>query len=114
MDGGVDCITHSNTPKPEPMNSRLIRESGTATARRIGQDRYVQMLDYLNGRPAPALPSVPGRVIRAYDRPLTVEELDGITSIGELALILGIGRHAAKQRITSRAEMAQSQERTNP
>lgn len=72
------------------------------------------MVDYLNGTPAPALPAAPGRVIRAYDRPLTAEELSGITSIGELALILGIGRHAAKQRITSRAEMAQSQERKTP
>lgn len=72
------------------------------------------MLDYLNGRPAPALLGLPGRVIRAFDRPLTGEELAGITSPGELALILGISWQRAKQRITNRATTAQLPERTNP
>ena len=85
-----------------------------STARRNGQCRYAEMVDYLHGRPAPALPAVPGRVIRAHDEPLPDDLLPFITTPGELALILGISRHAAKQRITQRAEMAQSHERHEP
>ncbi len=53
----------------------------------------------LAGEPPPVLPAIPGRRHRADDRPLTEDELQGITSPSELGLILGISRQAALQRL---------------
>ena len=78
------------------------------------QGRFEVMVSHLLEQPVPTLPDQPGRVIRAADAPLPDDCLPFITSVAELALIAGISRHRAKQRITNRAETAHINERTNP
>lgn len=61
-------------------------------------DRWTLTVHALLGcQPQPA--ALPGRVFRAADRPLTEEELQGVTSPTELGLLLGISRQAAMQRM---------------
>ena len=63
------------------------------------QGRFEVMVSHLLEQPVPTLPD---------------DCLPFITSVAELALIAGISRHRAKQRITNRAETAHINERTNP
>lgn len=64
-------------------------------------------LRQLLGRPLPALPLVPGRVIRAYDEPLTAADLADVDSPAELGRLLGITRQAAFQRLKSLRQSTQ-------
>jgi len=63
------------------------------------------MLAALQGKPWPALPALPGRRHACTDRPISEDELQGVTSPTELALLLGITRQAAVQRLRRQAEL---------
>lgn len=62
-------------------------------------DAWHQMLAALQGEPWPGLPALPGRRHTCADRAMTEDELQGITSATELALVCGITRQAAVQRL---------------
>lgn len=62
------------------------------------------MLAALQGKPWPALPPLPGRRHACTDAPISEDELQGVTSPTELALLLGITRQAAVQRLKRQAE----------
>ncbi len=61
------------------------------------------MLAALQGEPGPALPTLPGRRHACTDAPISEVELQGVTSPTELALLLGITRQAAMQRLRRQA-----------
>lgn len=69
-------------------------------------DRWALTLAGLRGERWPLPADIPGRLIRAADRPLTDDELAGVDSATELGLLLGISRQAAFQRL-KRAATAQ-------
>lgn len=62
-------------------------------------DRWTLMVDAMAGEPPMPLPNLPGRVHRSADRQLTPDELAGVTSPSELALLLGCSRQAASVRL---------------
>lgn len=62
-------------------------------------DRFTLIAAALLGHAWPALPELPGRVHVCFDRPLTTDEMVGINTTTELALVLGISRQAAWQRL---------------
>lgn len=68
-------------------------------------DAWTLTVAALLGEPWPALPDLPGRRHACPDRGLTDDEMAGIESPTELALIAGISRQAAHQRI-QKARMA--------
>ena len=63
------------------------------------RDRWMLTINALLGEPMPALPPLPGRVHVCIDGPLSADDLAGITSCAELALILAVSRQAAHQRL---------------
>lgn len=68
----------------------------------MSADSWRRMCTALAGEPLLELPPLPGRVIVAADAPLSDEELAGVESPTELALILGVSRQAAHQRLAKR------------
>lgn len=72
-------------------------------------DRFDLTVQALLGIAWPALPDLPGRRIECRDEPLSADELADITSPSELALIVGISRQAAFQRLQQRAARAQKE-----
>ena len=72
----------------------------------MSADTFAAMVDTLLGEPPPELPAIPGRVIRSRDEPIPAELLADITSPTELALVLGISRQLAHQRLQKAARHA--------
>ncbi len=66
-------------------------------------NRWALTLAALRGDLWPALPELPGQVHRCHDAPLAEADLADITRPSELALVLGISRQAASQRLRPRA-----------
>lgn len=62
------------------------------------------LIDQLLGRPAPALPELPGRVHTARDEPIDPKYLVGITSSAEIGLLLGVSRQTAWARLQARKD----------
>jgi hypothetical protein len=57
------------------------------------------MVKFLLGEAAARLPDLPGRMHIMVDEPLPAAELDAIEDPSELALLAGISRQAAHQRL---------------
>ena len=72
----------------------------------MNADRWHQIVAALLGVAPPPLPELPGRVHRAHDEPIADEHLVGITNCTELALVLGITRQAAHQRLQRQQTLA--------
>lgn len=68
--------------------------------------RWAWTVAALLGEPLPPLPDLPGRRIACQDAPPTPEDIDAIEHPAELALVLGITRQAAHQRLTRRQAAA--------
>ncbi len=75
-------------------------------------DPWAVTLACLQRVPLPVLPALPGRVHRIQDAPLTDADLAGITSPTELALVAGITRQAAVQRLQRQAELRAAEDTT--
>lgn len=64
-------------------------------------DRWELTLAGLRGERWPVPPDLPGRVICAFDRPLTVDELAGVETPSELAACTGVSHQCAALRFAA-------------